>query len=190
MGRNRRNHIRLFFRLFARLISYSRCVPYRVGLSVAAGSAPPTERHERAWLGDAMLATVFLVHRFVAGGFGVLLLLLPTELNAVMSPGRVLPLEEKLTLQSWAAFMLGVAYIAHQAPSLPLSAQTAIARGLALCFMIETVLYGYYAAFGLASSSPEYRVGVICTGSIFVVLWAAYSAALLGASVPAAPKKS
>ena len=83
-----------------------------------------------------------------------------------------------------------LAYIAHQAPSLPLSAQTAIARGLALCFMIETVLYGYYAAFGLASSSPEYRVGVICTGSIFVVLWAAYSAALLGASVPAAPKKS
>ena len=139
---------------------------------------------------DAMLATVFRVHRFVAGGFGVLLLLLPTELNAVMSPGRVLPLEEKLTLQSWAAFMLGVAYIAHSAPSLPLSAQTAIARGLALCFMIETVLYGYYAAFGLASSSPEYRVGVICTGSIFVVLWAAYSAALLGASVPAAPKKS
>ena len=120
----------------------------------------------------------------------VLLLLLPTELNAGMSPGRVLPLEEKLTLQSWAAFMLGVGYIAHAAPSLPLSAQTAIARGLALCFMIETVLYGYYAAFGLASSSPEYRVGVICTGSIFVVLWAAYSAALLGASVPAAPKKS
>ena len=152
-----------------------------------------TKRHERAsrnsWR-DAMLTTVFRVHRFVAGGFGVLLLLLPTELNAVMSPGRVLPLEEKLTLQSWAAFMLGVAYIAHAAPSLPLSAQTAIARGLALCFMIETVLYGYYAAFGLASSSPEYRVGVICTGSIFVVLWAAYSAALLGASVPAAPKKS
>ena len=66
-----------------------------------------------------MLATVFRVHRFVAGGFGVLLLLLPTELNAVMSPGRVLPLEEKLTLQSWAAFMLGVAYIAHICPLRP-----------------------------------------------------------------------
>ena len=145
---------------------------------------------ERLLADASMLATVFRVHRFVAGGFGVLLLLLPTELNAAMSPGRVLPLEEKLTLQSWAAFMLGVAYIAHAAPSLPLSAQTAIARGLALCCMVETVLYGYYAAFGLASSSPEYRVGVICTGSVFVVLWAAYSAALLGASVPAAPKKS
>ena len=137
-----------------------------------------------------MLATVFRVHRFVAGGFGLCLLLLPTEFNAAMSPGRVLPVEEKLTLQSWAAFMLGVAYIAHAAPSLPLSAQTAIARGLALCFMIETILYGYYAAFMLASKSPEYRVGVVCTGSIFAVLWVAYSAALLGASVPDAPKKS
>ena len=56
--------------------------------------------------------------------------------------------------------------------------------------MIETILYAYYAAFGLASSSPEYRVGVICTGGVFAVLWVAYSAALLGASVPDAPKKS
>ena len=135
-----------------------------------------------------MLATIFRVHRFVAGGFGLCLLFLPAELYAAMSPGRVLPVEEKLTLQSWAAFMLAVAYIAHAAPSLPLSAQTAVARGLALCFMIETILYGYYAAFGLASSSPEYRVGVICTGSIFAVLWVAYSTALLCASVPEAPK--
>ena len=66
-----------------------------------------------------MLATVFRVHRFVAGGFGLCLLLLPTEFNAAMSPGRVLPVEEKLTLQSWAAFMLAVAYLPTPRPRFP-----------------------------------------------------------------------
>ena len=104
-----------------------------------------------------MLASVFKVHRFIAGGFGLSLLLAPEAVNKAMIPGRAMPTEERLTLQSWAAFMIGVAGIAHAAPSFPRAAQRAVGKSLFACFAIESVLYAKAITIDLADFPLEYN---------------------------------
>lgn len=126
-----------------------------------------------------MLTTVFKIHRFVAGGFGLTLLLAPTAVNEAMAPNRIMPTEERLTLQSWAAFMIAVAGIVHAAPSFPPSAQRAVAKSLLACFTIESILYTKALAVDLASAPLDYKIGFGSTGAILLVLAIAYGVALL-----------
>ena len=125
------------------------------------------------------LSSVFKVHRFVAGGFGLSLLLAPNAVNEAMVPHRVMPTEERLTIQSWAAFMIGVAGIVHCAPSFPPAAQRAIAKSLFACFTIESMLYAKALVVDLKSAALDYKVGFGSTGAIFLGLAVAYGAALL-----------
>ena len=125
-----------------------------------------------------MLASVFKVHRFVAGGFGLSLLLAPDAVNKAMAPSRTMPTEERLTLQSWVAFMLAVAGIAHAAPSFPAASQRAIAKSLLGCFVIETLLYGKALAVDLRDFPLDYKVGFGSTGAVFLSLAVAYGVAL------------
>jgi hypothetical protein len=53
-----------------------------------------------------MLHSLYLIHRFVAGGCGLLILLAPEAANQVVDPDREMPLEEKLALQSWGCFVI------------------------------------------------------------------------------------
>lgn len=125
-----------------------------------------------------MLAAIFKVHRFIAGGFGLSLLLAPEAVNSAMAPSRTMPTEERLTLQSWAAFMIAVAGIVHTAPSFPPPVQRSIAKSLLLCFIIESVLYTKALAVDLRDHTPEYRAGFALTGGIFCLLAVAYGVAL------------
>jgi len=125
-----------------------------------------------------MLTTVFKIHRFVAGGFGLSLLLAPDQVDKAMNPSRVMPTEERLTLQSWAAFMLAVAGIVHAAPSFPPAAQRSVAKSLLLCFVVEIVLYVKALAVDLRDHSPESRAGFAATGAVFGALAVAYGVAL------------
>jgi hypothetical protein len=118
------------------------------------------------------LSTVFNIHRFVAGGFGVLLLFFPEMTSDMITPGRPMALEEKFSLQSWACFMLGVAYIAHCAPSFEPRAQRAVAKGLALCFFCESSLYLY--TLGTVKVDQAWFNGTAAIGIIFFLLFAAY----------------
>ena len=122
------------------------------------------------------LSQVFNVHRFIAAFFGILLLFFPDKTNDIVTPGRKLGLEERFVLQSWACFMLGVAYIAHCAPSFEPKAQRAVAKGLALCFFCESALYLY--TLGTASLDPTWFKAIAGIGTIFFLLFAAYSTGL------------
>jgi hypothetical protein len=126
-----------------------------------------------------MLRTVFLTHRFVAGGFGLSLLLAPEAVNQGFDPDRVLPLEEKLTLKSWACFMIIVALVVHHAANFPLEAQLSVARSVLVGFVCLSILY-IHELHELVQSdaTPEYQTGVAITGSVFFVFTAAYSIAL------------
>ena len=126
----------------------------------------------------SMLASVFKVHRFVAGGFGLSLLLAPDAVNNAMAAGRTMPTEERLTLQSWAAFMIAFAGIVHAAPTFPPAAQRAIAKSLLACFVIETVVYAKGVAIDLATAPLDYKIGFASTGAIFAGLALAYGVAL------------
>ena len=125
-----------------------------------------------------MLSTVFSVHRFIAGGFGLSLLLAPDAVNAAMT-SREMPTEERLTLQSWACFMIGVAGIAHYAPTFPAEAQRAVAKSLLLCFVLESLLYTKALLLDLKEAEAGYRAGFGLTGSIFAGLAIAYGTALM-----------
>ena len=130
-----------------------------------------------------MLTTVFKVHRFIAGGFGLSLLFAPDAVNEAMVPGRIMPTVERLTLQSWACFMIGVAGIVHAAPSFPLEAQRAVAKSLLACFCLESVLYTKALVVDLKDSSDSYKIGFGSTGAIFLGLLGAFWGAILGPSL-------
>lgn len=122
------------------------------------------------------LSKVFNVHRFIAAFFGIILLFVPEQTNEIITPGRFMGLEEKFTVQSWACFMLGVAYIAHCAPSFEPRAQRAVAKGLALCFFCESTLYLY--TLGTVKVDQTWFNGIAAIGTIFFLLFAAYSTGL------------
>jgi hypothetical protein len=123
-----------------------------------------------------MLRSVFLVHRFVAGGFGLSMLLAPEAVNRSFDPDRVMPLEEKLALQSWSCFMIIVALVVHHAANFPLEAQLSVARSVLVGLVCISILYMH----DLIQSdwTTRYQVGVAITGSLFFALTAAYSIAL------------
>lgn len=126
-----------------------------------------------------MLRTIFLTHRFVAGGFGLSLLLAPEAVNKGIDPGRDLSIEELLTLKSWACFMIIVALVVHQATNFPLEAQISVARSILVGFICLSILY-INELYELVQSdkSPDYLAGVAATGSVFFVFAVAYSIAL------------
>ena len=125
------------------------------------------------------LTSIFKVHRFVAGGFGLSLLLAPDAVNEAFAKGRIMPTEERLTLQSWACFMVGIAGIVHCAASFPVDAQRGVAKSLLVCFVSITVLYGKALMVDLKDAAADYRLGFGFTGSIFAVLAVAYGVALM-----------
>jgi hypothetical protein len=124
-----------------------------------------------------MLRSVFLVHRFVAGGFGLSLLLAPEAVNQGFDHDRVMTAEEKLATQSWACFMIIVALVAHHAANFPLEAQLSVAQSVLVGLVCISILY-IHELLVQTDSTPEYQTGVAITGSIFYVLTAAYSIAL------------
>ena len=126
---------------------------------------------------------MFKVHQFVAGGFGVALLVDPSAVLGVFGESS-LPFGEAFALRSWGCFVLAVAGVAHAAPKFPLSAQRSIGRSLAGCFGLLTGLYTH--AVATANLSGAYRAGIAATGTIFAALFVAYSGALLG--MPAGDK--
>ena len=125
-----------------------------------------------------MLSSVFRIHRVIAGGFGMSLLLAPEAVNKAMAPSRTMPTEERLTLQSWAAFMLAVAGIAHAAPTFPPDAQRSVAKALLGCFVVESLLYTKALLVDLRDHPADFRIGFGATGGIFIGLAVAYAAAL------------
>jgi hypothetical protein len=118
------------------------------------------------------LSNVFNIHRFIAAFFGAALLFIPERTSDIITPGRPMALEEKFAVQSWACFMLGVAYIAHCAPSFEPRAQRAVAKGLALCFFCESSLYLY--TLGTAKLDQAWFNGIAAIGTVFFLLFAAY----------------
>ena len=122
------------------------------------------------------LSTVFKVHRWIAGGFGLTLLLLPDAMSSAFRPAFVLPAGERLAYQSWGCFLLAVAYIVHAAPSFPLEAQRSVATGLLACFALITILYGYTVA--AVTLDLDFVMGIAATGSVFAALLFAYAWAL------------
>lgn len=122
------------------------------------------------------LTSVFAVHRFIAGPFGVCLLVFPTALNNAMAMGRHLPAEEKFCLQNWGCFCLAVGYIAHAAKDFELKAQREIAKGMLLCFSCATGLYALTLSSG--TLGPSYVRGSMATGAIFLGLLVAYGGGL------------
>eukprot|EP00931_Biecheleriopsis_adriatica_P026250 TRINITY_DN15994_c0_g2_i1.p1 TRINITY_DN15994_c0_g2~~TRINITY_DN15994_c0_g2_i1.p1 ORF type:complete len:132 (+),score=16.27 TRINITY_DN15994_c0_g2_i1:81-476(+) len=123
-----------------------------------------------------MLTRVFRVHRFVAGGFGLSLLLVPDAVNSAFGE-RELPEEEKFTLRSWAAFMIAIALIVNRAISYPASIQRDIGIAVLVCVSIESILYAY--TYATLNASDSYLQGVLVTGGVFTALAVAYSIALL-----------
>jgi hypothetical protein len=123
-----------------------------------------------------MLRSVFLVHRFIAGGFGLSLLLAPDAVNQGFDPNRVMLLEEKLAVKSWACFMIVVARVVHHAANFPLEAQLSVARSILVGFVCISILYIHELV--QSDRTAEYQTGVAITGSLFFVLTAAYSIAL------------
>eukprot|EP00563_Minutocellus_polymorphus_P002244 CAMPEP_0181027636 /NCGR_PEP_ID=MMETSP1070-20121207/4264_1 /TAXON_ID=265543 /ORGANISM="Minutocellus polymorphus, Strain NH13" /LENGTH=141 /DNA_ID=CAMNT_0023104879 /DNA_START=37 /DNA_END=462 /DNA_ORIENTATION=- len=126
------------------------------------------------------LATVFGIHRFVAGGFGLTLLLAPEAMNAAYrSDGDELPFGEKFALQSWGCFVIAVAGIVHAARRFPPDAQRAVGASLLTCFLL---LDGLYAAVLLTNKDMDdkYREGCAITGAIFAALSALYAWGMVG----------
>jgi hypothetical protein len=120
------------------------------------------------------LATVFGIHRWIAGGFGVCLLGSPAAMGQLFSPSQSLAQGEVLALRSWGCFILAVAGIAHSAPAFPIAAQRAVGRSLAGCFGLLTVVY----AHGVLAADGAQRSGVAATGATFAALFVAYAWAL------------
>eukprot|EP00930_Biecheleria_cincta_P086961 TRINITY_DN76218_c0_g1_i1.p1 TRINITY_DN76218_c0_g1~~TRINITY_DN76218_c0_g1_i1.p1 ORF type:complete len:130 (-),score=9.47 TRINITY_DN76218_c0_g1_i1:90-479(-) len=123
-----------------------------------------------------LLPSVFRVHRFIAGGFGISLLLSPESVNNAFGD-RALPIEEKFTLRSWAAFMIGIALIVNRAITYPAQIQRDIGIAVFSCVAIESVLYGYTCA--TLDATDDYLKGVKATGCVFLGLTLAYGAALI-----------
>ena len=123
-----------------------------------------------------MLRSVYLIHRFVAGGLGLSLLLAPDAVNQGFDPDRVMPLEEKLVTRFWACFMIVIALVVHYAANFPLEAQLSVARSVLVGFVCISILYIHELVH--SDRTPEYLMGVAITGSVFFVLTAAYSVAL------------
>mmetsp|Transcript_10916 Transcript_10916/g.18688 ORF Transcript_10916/g.18688 Transcript_10916/m.18688 type:complete len:153 (-) Transcript_10916:560-1018(-) len=124
------------------------------------------------------LTSVFKAHRFVAGGAGLALLLLPKQVSKVFCPKRHVPEEELLVMRSWGVFVLAVASIVHAAPTFPLEAQQAIGKALASCFALETALYAKEAAT-MRNPPTGFRAQVAFTGAIFAAIATAYITALV-----------
>ena len=128
------------------------------------------------------LATVFGIHRWIAGGFGVCLLGSPAAMGQLFSPSQPLGAStsqslaqgEVLALRSWGCFILAVAGIVHAAPAFPIAAQRAVGRSLAGCFGLLTGVY----AHGVLGAGGAQRGGVAATGATFAALFVAYSWAL------------
>jgi hypothetical protein len=127
-----------------------------------------------------MLRSVFLVHRFVAGGFGLAMLLAPEAVNKGVDPNRDMSFEELITLKSWACFMIIVALVVHHAANFPLEAQLSVARSMLVGFVLLTILYinKVHELVGQSDLSPEYQAGVAATGSTFFLIAVAYAIAL------------
>jgi hypothetical protein len=124
-----------------------------------------------------MLRSVFLAHRLVAGGCGILVLLAPEAANQAVDPDRVMPLEEKLALQSWGCFVIIVALVVHHAANFPLQAQLSVARSVLVGLVCISILYAYEIV--KSDRTSEYQTFMAIGGSIiFPVLTAAYSIAL------------
>eukprot|EP00933_Yihiella_yeosuensis_P019489 TRINITY_DN15780_c2_g1_i1.p1 TRINITY_DN15780_c2_g1~~TRINITY_DN15780_c2_g1_i1.p1 ORF type:complete len:144 (-),score=20.04 TRINITY_DN15780_c2_g1_i1:95-526(-) len=121
------------------------------------------------------LADVFGVHRFIAGGFGLSLLLAPDAVNNAFDASRQLPVEEKVTLQSWACFMIIVALVVHSARGFPDEAQRSVGQALLAGMVLINILYGLTL---LRLESGGYKTGVAATGSVFFGLMLAYGFAL------------
>jgi hypothetical protein len=126
-----------------------------------------------------MLRSVFLTHRFIAGGFGLSMLFAPEAVNKGFDPNRNLSYEELITLKSWACFMIIVALVVHHAANFPLEAQLSVARSMLVGFVCLSFLYTH-ELYELAQSdkSPEYQAGVAVTGFTFFLIAVAYSIAL------------
>ena len=122
------------------------------------------------------LTQVFGVHRFIAGGFGVLLLVAPVPLGQLFSPSQTLQHGEMLALQSWGCFIIAVALIAHSARAFPAAAQQAVGRALVVCFALLVALYA--RAVLAWEMDVVGRRGVMVTGATFAGLALAYGCAL------------
>jgi hypothetical protein len=126
-----------------------------------------------------MLRSVFLTHRFIAGGFGLSMLFAPEAVNTGFDPNRDLPFEELIALKSWACFMFIVALVVHHAANFPLEAQLSVGRSMLVGFVCLSFLYTHELyEIGQGDKSPEYQTGVAATGSVFFLLAIAYSIAL------------
>mmetsp|Transcript_30576 Transcript_30576/g.46920 ORF Transcript_30576/g.46920 Transcript_30576/m.46920 type:complete len:138 (+) Transcript_30576:155-568(+) len=119
------------------------------------------------------LTKVFFVHRFIAGGFGVSLLLAPQVINDAFDVDRELPLGERHALQSWGCFIIAVACIVHAARTFPVNAQRSIGWSLLVCFVLLDVLYGH--ALLTEEMEETYKHGFTATGVVFVALTFAYA---------------
>eukprot|EP00290_Baffinella_frigidus_P058335 CAMPEP_0180355356 /NCGR_PEP_ID=MMETSP0989-20121125/8732_1 /TAXON_ID=697907 /ORGANISM="non described non described, Strain CCMP2293" /LENGTH=132 /DNA_ID=CAMNT_0022345287 /DNA_START=107 /DNA_END=505 /DNA_ORIENTATION=- len=119
------------------------------------------------------LSGVFSVHRFIAGGFGLFLLVVP---QVLVIAEYVSTFGENFALQSWGCFILGVAMIVNSARAFPPPAQRAVGQALFTTMALLTGLYAYKLA--TAEMTPEYRAGVWATGSVFAALLVAYGWAL------------
>jgi hypothetical protein len=128
-----------------------------------------------------MLRSVFLWHSLVAGGAGLLFLLAPEAINQAVSPGRVMSIEEKLAIKSFASFVIIIALVAHHAADFPLEAQLSVARSYLVGLVCVFYLYTYDVIHEVVKSDGTsiYHTGVAIAGSVtFFVLTAAYSIAL------------
>jgi hypothetical protein len=126
-----------------------------------------------------MLRSVFLTHRFIAGGFGLSMLLAPVAVNKGIDPNRDMSIEELISLKSWACFMIIVALVVHHAANFPLEAQLSVARSMLVGFVLLTILYiNEVHELGQSDLSPEYQAGVAATGGTFFLIAIAYAIAL------------
>mmetsp|Transcript_13742 Transcript_13742/g.19211 ORF Transcript_13742/g.19211 Transcript_13742/m.19211 type:complete len:138 (+) Transcript_13742:65-478(+) len=123
------------------------------------------------------LTKVFSVHRFIAGGFGVSLLLAPTVVNEAFGDDRELPLRERHALQSWGCFIIAVAGIVHGARTFPADAQRSVGWSLLVCFVLLDVLYGH-ALLTEDEMEEKHKQAFAATGFVFVALTLAYAWAI------------
>ncbi|CAE8611632.1 unnamed protein product, partial [Polarella glacialis] len=116
----------------------------------------------------------FKVHSVIAGAFGLGLLFIPDVVGQKMAPGRVISAEERLALQSWAAFMLLAAGVAKAAATFPPLSQLAVARVFAVSMSICTIVWAKAFFIDLANKPDEYRASVAATGLLFFGIAMAY----------------
>lgn len=126
-----------------------------------------------------MLRSVFLTHRFIAGGFGLSMLFAPEAVNKGIDPNRVMSYEELITLKSWACFMIIVALVAHHAANFPLEIQLSVGRSMLVGFVCLSFLYTHEIhELSQSDKSSEYMAGVAATGFTFFLIAVAYAIAL------------